>query len=245
MVILTYRYRLLPLKNQHRALERLMHAPTRAVQRSPLRNASIAIARPARLAPTSTPMQSIDTLPTGAARNPRAASEPAGWTLKRLDEACSGIFPPPEGPSWEGWLPPIPGGKGRWEAFGFNEFRGIRFDGKRLRFAGMPGGLKVHLHRELPEKAIFAPASFARTDQDGSFACKSPSPLREARHRVCDRRGSGITTGSSPIAIGQRGDPESTLCKTSRERIAPPAARAIPLPSEVVMRRHKCVRKWP
>ena len=44
-------------------------------------------------------------------------------------------------------------GNGRWEAFGFAEFSGIRFDGKRVRFAGMPGGLKLHLHRPLPAEA--------------------------------------------------------------------------------------------
>jgi len=53
---------------------------------------------------------------------------------------------------------------------------------KRLRFAGMPGGLKVHLHRELPEDADIRSCVF-RQDGSGWFVCLQiavPTPEKRA-----------------------------------------------------------------
>jgi putative transposase len=44
-------------------------------------------------------------------------------------------------------------GQATWRSFGFTEFFGIRLVGTRLLFKGMPGGLKVRMHRELPDDA--------------------------------------------------------------------------------------------
>ena len=41
--------------------------------------------------------------------------------------------------------------KGRWKSFGFSEFHGVTLKGNRLRFKGLPGSLRIHLHRTLPE----------------------------------------------------------------------------------------------
>jgi putative transposase len=50
------------------------------------------------------------------------------------------------------------------------EFSGIRFDGQRLRFAGMASGLKLHLHRPLPEHADIRSCVF-RSDSSGWHVC--------------------------------------------------------------------------
>ena len=86
------------------------------------------------------------------------------WTLKRLDDAFLGFFRRLRARQGKAGFPRFRG-KGRWEAFCFAEFSGIRFDGKRLRFAGMPGGLKLHLHRPLPDEADIRSCVFRR---DGS-----------------------------------------------------------------------------
>ena len=41
-------------------------------------------------------------------------------------------------------------GRDYWDSFGFSQNGGFRFDGRRLRLKGMPGGLRLHLHRPLP-----------------------------------------------------------------------------------------------
>jgi putative transposase len=91
------------------------------------------------------------------------------WTLKRLDDAFQGFFRRIKTRSGKAGFPRFRG-KGRWEAFGFSEFSGIKFDGKRLRFAGMPGGLKLHLHRPLPDDADIRSCVFRR-DGRGWHVC--------------------------------------------------------------------------
>jgi putative transposase len=167
-VILTYRYRLLPLKSQHRALERFLHA-----QRE-LYNAALEerIDCYRKTGKTRTYIDQCKAL-TECRRECLEMSElPVTlqrWTLKRLEAAFQGFFRRMKTRRGKAGFPRFRN-KRRWEAFGFNEFSGIRFDGKRLRFAGMPGGLKVHLHRELPEDASIRSCVF-RQDGSGWFVC--------------------------------------------------------------------------
>jgi len=118
------------------------------------------------------------------------------WTLKRLDHAFQGFFRRVKARSGKGGFPRFRG-KGRWNAFGFAAFKGVRFDGKRLRFAGMPGGLKVHLHRELPEDANIRSCVF-RQDGSGRFICLQiavPTPEKRAIASVI-----GVDLGLSVFA---------------------------------------------
>ncbi|TMH84824.1 MAG: hypothetical protein E6H47_11530, partial [Betaproteobacteria bacterium] len=91
------------------------------------------------------------------------------WTLKRLDDAFQGFFHRLKARSGKVGFPRFRG-KGRWEAFGFAEFCGIRFDGRRLRFAGMPGGPKLHLHRPMPGDPDIRSCVFRR-DGRGWHVC--------------------------------------------------------------------------
>ena len=107
------------------------------------------------------------------------------WTLKRMDDAFQGFFRRVKARNGKAGFPRFRS-KGRWGAFGFAEFRGIRYDGKRLRFAGMPGGLKVHLHRELPEGGDIRSCVF-RQDGSGWFVCLQvavPTPEKRAIESV-------------------------------------------------------------
>jgi len=177
---LTYRYRLLPLKSQHRALMGLLHA-----QRE-LYNAALEerIDCYRKTGKTRTYIDQCKALTACRHELPDMGEMPANlqrWTLKRLDEAFQGFFRRLKARGGKAGFPRFRG-KGRWEAFGFNEFSGIRFDGKRLRFAGMPGGLKVHLHRELPEGADIRSCVF-RHDESRWFVCLQiavPTPEKRA-----------------------------------------------------------------
>jgi putative transposase len=167
-VILTYRYRLLPLKSQHRALERLMDA-----QRE-LYNAALEerIDCYRKAGKTRTFIDQCKALTECRRELPEMGALPANlqrWTLKRMDDAFQGFFHRLKAHRGKAGFPRFRG-KERWEAFGFNESRGIRFDGKRLRFAGMPGGLKLHLHRPLPDDADIRSCVFRR-DSRGWHVC--------------------------------------------------------------------------
>jgi len=167
-VILTYRYRLLPLKSQHRALERLCGA-----QRE-LYNAALEerIDCYRKTGKTRTYIDQCKALTQCRHDLPEMGELPVTlqrWTLKRLDGAFQGFFHRLKARSGKVGFPRFRG-KGRWEAFGFAEFCGIRFDGRRLRFAGMPGGLKLHLHRPMPGDPDIRSCVFRR-DGRGWHVC--------------------------------------------------------------------------
>jgi putative transposase len=159
-VILTYRYRLLPLKSQHRALERLCG------EQRELYNAALEerIDCYSKTGKTRTYIDQYKELTQCRRELPSMGQLPVNlqrWTLKRLDDAFQGFFRRVKARSAKAGFPRFRG-KGRWDAFGFAEFSGIRFDGKRLRFAGMPGGLKLHLHRPLPDGVDIRSCVFRR-----------------------------------------------------------------------------------
>jgi putative transposase len=167
-VILTYRYRLLPLKSQHRALERLC-----AAQRE-LYNAALEerIDCYRKTGKTRTYIDQCKALTECRRELPEMGALPANlqrWTLKRMDDAFQGFFRRIKARSGKAGFPRFRG-RGRWEAFGFAEFSGIQFDGRRLRFSGMPGGLKVHLHRPLPDGSDIRSCVFRR-DGRGWHVC--------------------------------------------------------------------------
>ena len=179
-MILTHRYRLLPQKSQHRALERLLRA-----QRE-LYNAALEerIDCYRKTGKTRGYTDQSKALTEWRREFPEWAALPVDlqrWTLKRLDEAFQAFFRRLKARHGKAGFPRFRR-MGRWEAFGFTEFRGIRFVGKRLRFAGMPGGLRVHLHRELPEHADIRSCVF-RQDGSGWFVCLQiavPTPEKRA-----------------------------------------------------------------
>jgi putative transposase len=178
-VILTYRYRLLPLKSQHRELERLC-----ASQRE-LYNAALEerIDCYRKTGKTRVYIDQCKALTKCRHELPDMQAVPPNlqrWTLKRLDEAFQRFFRRLRAPGGKAGFPRFRG-KGRWEAFGFAEFSGIRFDGKRLRFAGMPGGLKVHLHRELPENADIRSCVFRRHGRGWFVSLQIAVPTPEKR----------------------------------------------------------------
>jgi putative transposase len=167
-VILTYRYHLLPLKSQHRALERLC-----AAQRE-LYNAALEerIDCYRKTGKTRTYIDQCKALTECRHALPEMGELPVTlqrWTLKRMDNAFQGFFRRLKSRSGKAGFPRFRG-KGRWDAFGFCEFSGIRFDGKRLRLAGMPGGLKLYLHRPLPHEADIRSCVFRREGRGWSIS---------------------------------------------------------------------------
>ena len=159
-MILTYRYRLLPLKSQHRALEQLLRAQCE------LYNAALEerIDCYRKNGKTRTCIDQCKALTQCRRELPEMGELPLNvqrWTLRRLEDAFQGFFRRVKAHKGKAGFPRFRGA-GRWEAFGFAEFSGIRFDGKRLRFAGMPGGLKLHLHRPLPDQADIRSCVFRR-----------------------------------------------------------------------------------
>jgi len=158
-MMLTYRYRVLPTRRQHRALEKILE------DQRQLYNAALEerIDAYRKRAITRTYIDQSKALTEWRQSDPEAASFPVNlqrWTLKRLDDAYQGFFRRVKAGGKPGF--PRFRGKGRFDAFGFREFAGIRFEDGRIRIKGMAGGLRIHLHRPLPGGVAIKSCVFRR-----------------------------------------------------------------------------------
>jgi putative transposase len=195
-MFLTYCYRLLPSKRQHAALERI-----REDQRV-LYNAALEERIGAyRLAGVARSYQDQTRALTACRADiPQMAVLPVNlqrWTLKRLDDAFAAFRKRAKARNGKAGFPRFRG-RSRWASFGFQEFSGIGFDGKRLRFKGLPGGVPLHLHRPLPQNADIRSCTFTR-DAKGWYVGLQIA-VEEATKRVV-KSAIGVDLGISTLAF--------------------------------------------
>ena len=183
-MILTYRYRLLPTRRHHRALETLLES-----QRE-LYNAALEerIDAYRKAGITRTYFDQAKALTTWRQSDRDASALPVNLqraTLKRLDEAYKGFFRRVKSGEKPGF--PRFRGRGRFDSFSFYEFVGISLRDGKLRFKGMSGALRVHLHRPMPADGVVRSCTFRR-DVKGwmvAFAVKVPTaPSRDGKRAV-------------------------------------------------------------
>lgn len=165
-LILTYRYRLNPEARQHRALERILE------QQRQLYNAALEerIEAYRRCGRTISEVDQSRSLTLIRADDPAFSDVQRRIqraTLKRLDRAYKAFFK--RARAGAGAASGFPKFKGReyFDGFAFDAFQQITFDGKALRFSGMPGALRVHVDRPMP---------LIPGDGDSPAGSRPPSP---------------------------------------------------------------------
>lgn len=198
--ILTYKFRLLPTKAQHAALSRILE-DQRQLYNAALEERIGCYAKTGKsrsyfdqtAALTVWRQSDIDARATHRAIQT--------WTLQRLDHAYKGFYRRVKSKNGRAGFPRFRG-KGWWRSFGFATFSGRCFDGKRLRWKGLPGSLRVHLHRALPAGDILS-CSFTRTGT-GWHVCL------QMRVECAARRGAtavvGIDVGLTHLATLSTGE---------------------------------------
>ena len=193
-MIVTYRFRLLPSKAQHRALEQILES-----QRQ-LYNAALEerIGAYRKADVSLTYVDQTKGLTQWRRSDPEASALPVRLqraTLKRLEEAYQGFYRKVK----KGGKPGFPRfrGKGWFHSFGFREFCGITLKEGRLRFKGMPGGLRVHWHRDLPDGATPRSCGFKRDTKGWTVSFAVVITVAEPRtvHRAV-----GVDLGISTFA---------------------------------------------
>ena len=80
------------------------------------------------------------------------------WTLKRLDDAFKAFFRRAARGGKAGF--PRFRSASRWRSFGYHQKDGLRIVGDRLHLVGMDGGMRMKLHRALPEESVLKSATF-------------------------------------------------------------------------------------
>jgi putative transposase len=193
-MIITYRYRLLPTLRQYRALEAILES-----QRQ-LYNAALEerIEAYRKAGVTRTYFDQTKALTEWRREDPDAVALPLNVqraTLKRLDEAYKGFFRRVKRGGKAGF--PRFRGKGWFDSFGFREFEGVTLREGRLRFKGLPGALRVHMHRPMPPDSVVRSCTVRRDAKAWmvGFAVDIPTaPLREGVRTV------GVDLGISKFA---------------------------------------------
>ena len=159
-MILTYRYRLLPSKRQHAALVAICEAQ-RQLYNAALEERIDCYRKTGKGRSYMDQCKSLTVCRQELSEMAVLPNRLQRWTLKRLDDAYAAFFRRLKLRNGKAGFPRFRG-KDWWKSFGFAEFSGIYFDGKRLRFNGMPSGLKVHLHRPLPKSVDIRSCIFSR-----------------------------------------------------------------------------------
>jgi putative transposase len=145
-IILSYKYRLRPTRQQHEALASILE-DQRKLYNGALEHRIGAYRRGANIS-LYQQMNELTELRTDTDYGGTPVNLQR-WTLRRLDEAYKGFFSRLTRGDKAGF--PRFRSYSRWSSFGFAEFSGIRIEGCRLRFKGLPGSLRINLHRALHE----------------------------------------------------------------------------------------------
>lgn len=150
-MLLTYRYKLLPTKAQHRALERILE------DQRQLYNAALE-ERIACYQKTGKSISYIDqcrsltlcraSIPDMSALHVNVQRA----TLKRIDTAFAGFFSRLKSGATPGF--PRFKSKHHYKSFGFREWKGSSLRGDHLLFKGFPGKLRVHMHRDFDGRPV-------------------------------------------------------------------------------------------
>lgn len=181
-MILTYRYRLIPTKRQHAALDAILES-----QRQ-LYNAALEerIDAYRKRGITRSYFDQAKALTQWRQTDEDGSRLPVNLqrgTLKRLEHAYTAFFRRVR----RGAKPGFPRfrGKGWFNSFAFAGMLGLVVRGSRVRFKGMPGGLRFHQHRELP-RGVIKTCVFRRGSKGWTiaFAVEVPMGVMHRTERV-------------------------------------------------------------
>ena len=163
VTVRSYNYRLLPKKHQHEALNHIL-GDQRVLYNAALEERIGACRCTGKVRSYQDQCRAIT---EWRKEDEIARTTPANlqrWTLKRVDDAFNAFFRRAKAKGEKAGFPRFRS-YNRWKTFGFNEFSGIRLIGNRLLFKGLRGGLKIHLHRPLPENPDIRACSFTRDEK--------------------------------------------------------------------------------
>lgn len=150
-MIRTYKYKLLPTKAQHVALEEILESQ-RQLYNAALEERIDAYKKNNKTISLYDQCASLTILRKDEITKKDFSSVPANLqrgTLIRLDRAYKAFFDRVKTEKRKAGFPRFKSRKS-FKSISFSEFSGIRLIEGKIQFKGMPGKLRIHLHRDLP-----------------------------------------------------------------------------------------------
>lgn len=177
-MILSYKYRLLPNKAQHAALAGILESQ-RILYNAALEERIDCYRKTGRGLSRFDQERSLTIIRREEPETYGAVGNRLGTaTLDRLDGAFKSFFRRIKGGGKAGF--PRFKSRDRWRSFGFIQWEGIRWSGRRLVVKGLPGTLRVHFHRDMPEGRP-ATCQFIRDGKGWSIAIQMHVDVPERR----------------------------------------------------------------
>ena len=196
-MILTYRYRLSPTKGQRADLDDILEAQ-RELYNAALQE-RIDAYRKAGIARTY--IDQTRGLTEWRKSDPEARSVPVSMqraTLHRVDRAFKGFFRRVSRARKPGF--PRFRGRSSFDSFGFRENSGYEVQGNRMRFKGLRGTLRIHLHRPLPDGSRIRCCHLRRSIH-GWHVCFVVDFPEAQTLSVGPRRVVGVDVGLTTLAV--------------------------------------------
>jgi putative transposase len=202
-MFLTFRYRLLPTRGQHRALRAILEGQ-RQLYNAALEERKGAWDKSRKSINYQAQFKSL----TIIRQDPEYSHIPITiqrGTILRLERAFNSFFKRVK----KGEKPGYPRfkGKDRFRSFQFSEFSGIRLKQKRLYFKGVTGGIRVHFHRPIPINADIRTAIFVQDTKGWKVCLGVDSPTPEKKELSSDSPIVGVDVGISTLFALSGADP--------------------------------------
>lgn len=210
-MILTYRYKLGPSKAQYALLDGLCE-----MQRQ-LYNAALQERVEAwrKSGKSITKLDQFKSLTEIRSFDKSYASVPVSmsrWAIARVDDAFKGFFSRVK----RGENPGFPRFKGsaRWRSFGFVEWDGIRLIGGRLLSKPFNNGLKVRMHRPIPEGSEIKACTFTKSERHWFVALQVDVPVADTH--VLPGTAVGLDVGIEHLVTTSEGEHIPNIFPRSR-----------------------------
>ena len=158
-MLLTYRYKLMPTRAQHALLDRLCE-DQRQLYNAALQERIDAWKKAGK---SVTKLDQFKSLTQIRGFDQTYALVPVSmsrWSIARVDDAFKGFFSRVK----RGDRPGFPRFRSfhRWRSFGFVEWDGVRLIGRKILSKPFGTGLKLKMHRELPDGADIKSCTFTK-----------------------------------------------------------------------------------
>jgi len=234
-VFLTFQYGLQPTRAQYRVLERILEGQ-RLLYNAALQERIEAWKKQAKSISGHDQRKSLTEIrgddPNGYGALPANLSR---WTLAKIEQAFSGFFKRVKVNKKKAGFPRFRS-ISRWNSFGFVEWSGIRLDGDTLDFKGLTGGLKVHLHRDLPFGATIKSCVFTKRDRHWVVSLQIEVPEVATVHRGVGNA-IGLDWGVETFATLSNGD------RIENPRLGTDAAAAVRIAARKLSRAKRGSRR--